>query len=56
MIEQIDKDYFERFDNSEGEDRIKEMDRLIIQYAHKFREIINQVNALTEEALWSKAK
>ena len=46
MIEQIEENYFEEFDRAEGQDRIKVMDRLIIQYAHKIRELVNEVNTI----------
>jgi len=49
MIEHIEEYYFEKFDNSEGDDRIHTMDRLIVQYASKIREIINAVNMLSEK-------
>ena len=49
MIEQIDEFFFNDFDNAEGENRIKEMDRLITQYAHKIREIIIAINTLSEK-------
>lgn len=50
MIEQIEEYYFETFDNSTGQDRIRQMDRLVIQYANKIRELVNAVNKLTKEA------
>lgn len=48
MIKQIDELFFNNFDNAEGEERIKKMDRLIIQYAHKIRELVKEVNTLSE--------
>jgi len=56
MIEQIDEFFFNDFDKSEGEERVKEMDRLVIQYAHKIRELVNQVNVITEELEWKDKK
>jgi phosphoenolpyruvate carboxylase len=48
-IEQIKENFFEEFDNASGEERIKTMDRLMIQYAHKIREMITIVNELSEK-------
>lgn len=47
MIDQIKEDYFYKFDSANSEeDKLYSARTLIIQYAHKIRELVNEVNAL----------
>lgn len=49
MIKQIDERYFEEFDSTSGEEKRFAGNSLIIQYAHKIRELVDTVNSITNK-------
>lgn len=47
MIEHIEEYYFQKFDTADSEeDKLYSARTLIIQYASKIRELVDEVNAL----------